>query len=83
MEYSVVRLVRLWCHERRLVLVGIELVAFNARIKLLHSMLLQSAHQDALGHLESTVQVDQVLILGGEFLLGNGLKCTIQVVDAL
>lgn len=83
MEHSVVRLVWLWCHECRLVLVGIELLALDAGIEFLHSMLLQCGHQDALGHGQAAVQVDQILVIGRELLLGNGVKGAIEVVDAL
>lgn len=75
-----------WIHEQGLVLVGVEL--FPDRIKSLQAVLLESVHEDVLGHLQTLVQVGQVLQLFGlffnlELVLGNHGQRAVQVVDAI
>lgn len=51
-------------------------------------MLLECVHKDVLGHLETLVQVGEILevlwaVLGGELLLGDHAQGAVEVVDAV
>ena len=85
-EDGVVLLVGLGSHEGGLVLVGVELVALG--VQTLQTVLGEGLHEDVLGHLETLVQVDEVLqvlaLLGRLELVGrNHGEGTVEVVDAL
>ena len=70
-------------HESRLVLVGVELLALDARVESLHAVLLEGLHEDGLGHLKAIVQVDEVLVARLQLLGGNVGKGAVKVVDAV
>lgn len=85
-EDSTVLLVRLRSHESSLLLVGVELLALGAET--LEAVLLKGVHEDVLGHLETLVQVGEILdalrsVLGLELLLGNHSKSSVEVVNAV
>lgn len=85
-EDGVVLLVGLGCHEGGVVLVGVELLALG--VDALDAVLLEGGHEDVVGHLETLVQVNEVLevarLLGGvDLLLGHHGERAVQVVDAV
>ena len=80
---GVVLLLRLWNHEGSLVLVWVELVAVLARVESLQTVLLQCVDENSLGHLETVVEVLQLLVFGREHLLRHGGESSIQIVDAV
>lgn len=85
-EDSTVLLVRLRSHESSLLLVGVELLALGAET--LEAVLLKGVHEDVLGHLETLVQVGEILdalrsVLDLELLLGNHSKSSVEVVNAV
>jgi hypothetical protein len=85
-EDGAVLLIRLGSHESSLLLVGVELLALGAET--LEAVLLQGVHEDVFGHLETLVQVGEILnalrsVLGVELVLGNHSKSAVEVVDAV
>ena len=85
-EDGVVLLVGHGGHEGGLMLVGVEDLTIG--VDALETVLLEGLEEDVLGHLETLVQVDQVievlgLLLGLELLLGNDAQGAVEVVDAL
>lgn len=81
MENSSILLVWHRYLERSLVLVRVEFL--TGWVELLHAVLLQSCHQDVVGHLESTMKVDKILIVRSELLSRNSIESTIKVVNAI
>jgi hypothetical protein len=82
-EDSTVLLVGLGCLESGLVHVGVELVTLSAWVESLEAVLLKCVHEDSLGHLETRVKVQKVLVATVELLLGHNRKGTIEVVNAV
>lgn len=95
-EHGIVLLVGHGRHKRRLVLVGVELVA--GRVEAFEAVLLERLHQHGLGHLEAVDEVDKVLVgglsstrcIGASFggrlferLLRHHGQRAVQVVDAV
>lgn len=70
--------------ERRLVQIRIKHVPSLSGIKSLQPMLLQRLHQYGVRHLQSLVQIDQVLVAVrlANLLSRDSTKCAIQVVNA-
>lgn len=86
MEYDPILLVRLWCHEDRIVHIWIEFRLLGRRIVFGQAVLLEDVQQDRLHELHALVQVDQVRV--GRFLLrsgktvgGHGVEGVREVVD--
>jgi hypothetical protein len=65
------------------VLVGVELLAFDGRVKSLHTVSLEGLHEDGLGHFETVVQVVEVLVAGLEFVRWNISEGAVEVVNAV
>lgn len=63
--------------------VGIELVALSAGVESLEAVLLECVHEDGLGHLETRVKVQKVLVAAVKLLLGHDRKGTVKVVNAV
>lgn len=82
-EHGAVLLVRLWCLESGLVLVGVELVVLLGWVKPLETVLLECVHENVLRHLEAIKQSGQLLVATVQRLLGNSPECAVQVVDAV
>lgn len=85
-EDGVVLLVGLGGHEGGLVLVGVELFALG--LEALEAVLGEGLDEDALGHLEALVEVDELLdvvvLLGGVDLVGGDVgEGAVEVIDAL
>lgn len=78
-------------HKGSLVQVGVELLmlALNeiSRVESLNTVLLERAHEDSLGHLQTGNKIQQVLVglsLGAtELVLRHGKQGTVEVVNAL
>lgn len=73
-------------HEGGLVLIGVEGKAVG--VESLEAVLLEGLEEDVLGHLETLVEVDEVLevgrlLLGLELLLGDHGEGTVEVVNAV
>lgn len=83
MEHSVGFLIGHGNLERSLVLVGVK--DLSDGIHLLQPVFLEGIQQDLLGHLQSVVKVDQILIVRrvGARTLGNRFQRTVEVVDRL
>lgn len=85
-ENGVILLVILLEHGHGLVLIGVELLAHG--IESLQTVLLEGAHENALRHPETLVQLGQVLellrlVLSIKLLLGNHGQCAVEVVNAV
>ena len=70
-EDGAVGLVGLRSLESCIVHVGIELIALGAGVESLEAVLLESVHENGLGHLETGVEVQEVLVATVKLLLGN------------
>jgi len=81
MENSVWLVIRHWDLERGLVLVGVK--GLSHWINLLQPMFLQCVQKDRLGHLQTVVKIDKILILLGivSSILRNSLQGSFKVVD--
>ena len=64
-------------------LVGVELLALDGRVESLHAVPLEGLHEHGLGHLETVVEVVEVLVAGLELLSGNIGERAVEVVDAV
>jgi hypothetical protein len=82
-EDGAVLLVGLGCLESGFMHVGVELVALGAGVESLEAVLLECVHEDGLGHLETRVEVQEVLVAAIKLLLGHYRKGTVEVVDAV
>lgn len=82
-EDGAIRLVGLGSLESGIVHVGVELVALSAGVKSLQTVLLECVHKDRLGHLETRVEVQEVLVAAVELLLGHDREGTVEIVDAV
>lgn len=85
-EDGVLLLVGLGGHKGGLVLVGVELFAVG--VQSLEAVLLEGGHEDVLGHLETLVEIEEVLevlgaVLGLELLGGDHAHGTVEVVHAV
>jgi hypothetical protein len=82
-EDGAVLLVGLGCLESGFVHVGVELVALGAGVESFEAVLLECVHEDGLGHLETRVEVQEVLVAAIKLLLGHHRESTVEVVDAV
>ena len=80
-EDGVVLLVGLGRHEGGLVLVGVELVTVG--LEALEAVLVEGLDEDGLRHLDALVQVDEVLVIAGQLLGGDGGQGAVEVVHAI
>lgn len=83
MEAGVVLLLRLWHHKGSLMLVWVELVAVLTWVESLQAVLLQCVDEDGLSHLETVVEVLQLLVLSRKHLLRYSGESAVEVVDAV
>lgn len=63
-------------------LVRIKYLALHTWVKHLHAVSLQCLQQDFVGHLESVVQIDQVLVCLRELFLWHILERAVEIVYA-
>lgn len=78
-------------HEGSLVQVSIELLGLAVDllggIEALETVLLEGVEEDGLGHVETSDEIEEVLVLfglsSGELLLGHGQQRAVEVVDAV
>lgn len=78
-------------HEGGLVQVGVELLGLAidqfAGVEALQTVSLKGVHEDVLGHLQASNEVEQVLVLlilgSGELLRGHGQQRAVKVINAL
>lgn len=78
-------------HEGSLVQVSIELLGLAVDllggIEALEAVLLEGGEEDMLGHVETSDEIEEVLVLlglsSGELLRGHGQQRAVEVVDAV
>jgi hypothetical protein len=62
--------------------IRIELLACDAGVEALETVLLEGIHEDVVGHLEAIVQCDEVGVIGGELFAGHSGEGAVEIVDA-
>lgn len=80
-EDAAVLLIWLRCHEGRLVLVGVELLAVG--VHALEAVLLEGGHENVFRHLDTLVEGVKVLVVAIQLLGRDVCKGAVEVVDAL
>lgn len=83
MEAASIFLIRLGRLEDRLMHIRVEFLSRLAGVESLESMLLQRVDQDAVCHLDSIMQCDEVAVIGLELFGSDGAEGAIQIVDRL
>jgi hypothetical protein len=81
MEDGVILLIGLGRHEGRLVLIGVELIP--VRLEALETMLGEGLDEDGLCHLDTLMQVVEVLVVAGELLGGDRGQSAVEVVHTV